>query len=362
MPWNNLPLDIDVHAEQVYIIDFDTGTVLLQKNSTQPMHPSSMTKIMTAYRVIEKIKQGIIKPDTLFIVSKNGWKVEGSSMFLNIHDRVKVEDLLKGLIIQSGNDAGIVLAENIAGSEAAFARDMTRRAKDLGAYDTYFVNASGLPHPEHLTTAKDLATLSMHAIKDQPEYYHLYSEKEFTYGNIRQGNRNPLLYKNVGCDGIKTGHTRIAGYGMVATSVEDGRRLIVVVNGLPSAQARADEVMKLMTWGFRTFANKTLVNAGHAVESRPVRHGKANTVSIGVADPVVVTFPKAFENDIKTSIELPETCQTPINKGDVIGKMIITCPAFEHSISVNLVARETVERSGFFRRVGQMIGTLFGFK
>ena len=361
-PFVGLPLDIDVLARETYMIDYDTGVVLLEKNAETPIHPSSMTKIMTAYLVIDKIKTGVIKKDSVFTVSKNGWRLEGSSMFLNINDQVKVEDLLKGLIIQSGNDASVTLAENISGSEAAFASEMTRRAREMGAKQTNFVNASGLPLPEHQTTAKDLAIISTHAIKDQPDYYPMYSEKEFSYGNIKQGNRNPLLYKNIGCDGIKTGSSQIAGYGMVASSLQDGRRVILVINGLKSMQARANEATKLITWGLRTFTNKTIATAQQVLGKIPVTYGTADHVNAVARGAFLITIPRTFENEVKTTVELTESIEAPVTSGMTLGKITVTCPAFKEPIIFDLIAEADIERAGFIKRIGQKIASIFSQK
>ncbi len=361
-PFVGMPVDIDVAAREVYMIDCETGAVLLEKEATQPMHPSSMTKIMTAYLIIQKIKEGVVKLDTILTVSKNGWRVEGSSMFLNLNDQVSVADLLKGLIIQSGNDASVTLAENISGSEAAFAKEMTRIAHAMGATQTHFINTSGLPVPEHLTTAKDLATISLRVIKDQPDYYPIYSEKEFSYGKIKQGNRNPLLYKNIGCDGIKTGSSSVAGYGMVASCIQDGKRLILVINGLKSMQARANEATKLITWGFRSFVNKEIATQGKVIGDIPVTYGETNFVTVVVPTKRVITIPRAFENTLKTSIEVFPTIEAPVAMGAVLGKMTITTTALNEPIIIDLVAKAPIERAGLLKYIGQLIAAPFNKK
>ncbi|MDP3372375.1 MAG: D-alanyl-D-alanine carboxypeptidase family protein [Candidatus Paracaedibacteraceae bacterium] len=361
-PYVGLPLDIEILAREAYMVDYDTGAILLEKDATKLMHPSSMTKIMTAYLVVDKIKTGVISRDTIFTVSKNGWRVEGSSMFLNINDQVKVDDLLKGLIIQSGNDSSVILAENISGSEAAFAKEMTRRAHEMGATQTNFLNASGLPLPNHMTTAKDLAIISTYVIKDQPEFYGMYSEKEFTYGNIKQGNRNPLLSKNMGCDGIKTGHSQIAGYGVVASCVQDGKRLILVINGLKNMNERSQEAQKLITWGFRTFINKTVATSQQIVGKTKVSFGTIDEVQLIAPKAFVVTIPKAFETDMKVTYDIPESINAPITRGAVIGKATVTCGALKEPIIFDLVANINVEKAGFIKRIGQKIASIFDKK
>ena len=223
---------IPTKAEQALIVEFNTGKVLLAKNAETPMHPASMTKIMTAYMIFDRLKEGLLSLDTRFRVSRNAWRKRGSKMFLRENKYVRIEDLIRGIIVQSGNDASIAVAEGISGNEEDFARDMTLKAREIGMANTTFKNASGWPDAQHLTTAHDLATLIESTIKEYPEFYHYYSEKEFTYANIRQYNRNPLLRLNTGVDGLKTGHTDVAGYGLAASAIREGRRLVLVINGL----------------------------------------------------------------------------------------------------------------------------------
>ncbi|MCX7338512.1 MAG: D-alanyl-D-alanine carboxypeptidase [Alphaproteobacteria bacterium] len=351
LPASAIPVDIEVTAKQAILADYQTGAVLLQKNADESMHPSSMTKIMTAYLVMDKIKSGIVKPDTVLTVGKNGWKVEGSSMMLNINDQVKIDELLKGLIISSGNDAAVVLAEGLSGTENTFAAEMTRKAQEMGANQTRFLNASGLPHSDHLTTARDLLTISMRVVDDFPEFYHLYSEKEYTYGGIKQGNRNPLLYKNIGCDGIKTGHSNAGGYGMVASCIQDGQRLILIINGLPSMQARADEAMKLVTWGRRTFANYTLFKAQQLIEQIPVWYGRENFLPVTVEKDAVIALARVGRKDMVVKLKYESPIAAPIQKGTVVGHIIVTSPALPKPIEIPLVAAITIEKAGFFKRM-----------
>ena len=343
--------EIEVKAKQAILVDDQTGVVLMQKNADELMHPSSMTKIMTAYLAIEKIKAGVIRPDTLVTVGKEGWRTEGSSMFLNINDQVSVLDLLKGIIIQSGNDASIILAQSLSGSEETFAAEMTQRAHALGATHTTFKNATGLPHPDHQTTARDLIILSQHAIHDHPDYYSLYSEKSFTYGGIAQGNRNPLLYKNIGCDGVKTGHTDAAGYGMVASCVHQGQRYVLVINGLPSMQARADEATKLINWATHTFTNVIIFKAQDLVDEIPVWYGHENVLPLTVEKDVIVTVPHSAKKDLKIKISYQSPLEAPIQQGVVMGKITVTSSSLPQPIEFLLVAAITIERAGFFKRL-----------
>jgi D-alanyl-D-alanine carboxypeptidase (penicillin-binding protein 5/6) len=343
--------EIEVKAKQAILVEDQTGIVLLQRNADELMHPSSMTKIMTVILVIEKIKAGIIKPETLITVGKEGWRVEGSSMYLNLNDQVSVLELLKGVIIQSGNDASIVLAHNLSGSETAFAFEMTRRAHELGATHTTFKNATGLPHPEHQTTARDLVILSKHAIHYHPDYYKLYSEKSFTYGKITQGNRNPLLYKNMGCDGVKTGHSDIAGYGMVASCIHEGTRYILVINGLPSMQARANEAANLMNWAMHTFSNYTIFKAQELVDEIPVWYGHENTLPITVEKDAVITLARLGRKDLKVKLIYQSPIAAPIQQGSVVGKIVVTSSTLPQPIEFPLIAAITIEESGFFKRL-----------
>jgi D-alanyl-D-alanine carboxypeptidase (penicillin-binding protein 5/6) len=240
-------------AKQAILVDAQTGAVLFAKNADERMPTSSMVKVMTIYLTFEGLKQNKLQMDDALPVSSYAWKQEGSRMFVNPGDHVRVEDLIRGVVIQSGNDASVVLAEALGGSEASFAERMNAKAKELGMANSHFMNATGMPDPNHYSTARDLAALAIAVIRDYPEYYHYFSELDFTYNKIKQGNRNPLLYRNIGVDGIKTGHTESGGFGLIASSLREGRRLILVVNGLESMQSRADEPAALLEWGYREF-------------------------------------------------------------------------------------------------------------
>lgn len=342
---------IETIAKQAFLIDFTTGVILLEKNADELMHPSSMTKIMTAYIIFENLKNGNIQLGMTFPVSERAWRMGGSKMFVPLNGVVSVEDLLKGIIIQSGNDACIVIAEGLAGSEENFALVMTEKAREMGAQHTTFRNASGWPDPEHLTTARDLAIIAHRILTDYPEYYPLFGMKEYVYNNIRQWNRNPLLYKNVGCDGIKTGHTDSGGYGIVASMVIDDRRLILIANGLPSEQARANEVLKLLTWGMQTFDNYSVFKPGEVVEEIPVWLGEQNFVEATVADEVVMTLPRLSRKGLRVDVRYDTPIVAPINKGDPIGTLIISLPSQELPIEFPIVASKSVGKAGFFKRI-----------
>src|SRR5579883_1181783 len=287
----------DVQARQAIAIDFDTGTVLYEKNADQRMTPSSMSKMMTSYLAFKALKEGRIKLDSLLPVSEKAWRMQGSKMFVMLGTQVKVEDLLRGMIVQSGNDACVVLAEGLAGSESAFAEQENAEAQRMGLTNSHFMDASGWPNPEHYSSARDLATIARHLIKDFPEYYHYFSEIDFTYGvndkgiPIKQGNRNPLLYKNLNVDGIKTGHTDDGGYGETVSALRNGQRVIIVLNGMASMKARSEESEKLLEWSFREWGIYKLFNAGDVVDTADVWLGTQPSVKLVTKDPVEVTIP-----------------------------------------------------------------------
>ncbi|MBL9035103.1 MAG: D-alanyl-D-alanine carboxypeptidase, partial [Rhodospirillaceae bacterium] len=258
------------NAKHAYIVDFQTGSVIYDKMGEERLYPASMSKLMTAYMLFDALKRGDVKLDDTFHVSQKAWSTQGSKMFVDIDSDVRIEDLIRGMVIQSGNDACIVIAEGLAGTEEAFAERMNAKAKEIGLTGSNFRNSTGWPDPDHYMTAKDLATLAMRLIHDFPDYYHFYSEKEFTWHGIKQGNRNPLLYRaGSGVDGLKTGHTEEAGYGLTASAIRDGRRIVMVVQGLTGMQERADETGQLLDWAFRETGNFTVVSKGAILTEAP---------------------------------------------------------------------------------------------
>lgn len=342
---------IETLAKQALLVDFKTGVILLEKNADELMHPSSMTKVMTAYLVFEKLKQGHIQMTTTFPVSEKAWRMGGSKMFVPLNSMISVEDLLKGIIIQSGNDACIVIAEGVAGSENVFAEEMTQKAREMGAHQTTFLNASGWPDPNHLTTARDLAIIAHRTISDYPEFYSMFGVKEYIFNNIRQWNRNPLLYKNIGCDGIKTGYTDSGGYGIIASVVKGDRRLLLVANGLSTEQVRANEVMKLMSWGIDTFDNYSLFKPGDVIDMVPVWLGEENAVQATVSEEVIMTLPRLSRKGLKVDIQYDTPIAAPVKKDTPLGKVIITLPSQELPIEFPLVAATSVGKAGFFKRI-----------
>jgi serine-type D-Ala-D-Ala carboxypeptidase (penicillin-binding protein 5/6) len=347
---------IDTKAREAILIDPSTGTVILNKNADEQMPPASMSKLMTAYLLFESINDGRVSLDDKFRVSENAWRKGGaasgsSTMFLPPKSEVRVEDLIRGIIVQSGNDACIVVAESLAGSEEAFARRMTDKAQELGMTGSNFMNATGWPHSEHRTTARDLATLSTRIIQDFPELFSFYSERVFTYNGIRQSNRNPLIYGYAGADGMKTGHTSEAGYGLTGTAKQGDRRLIVVVNGLKSSKDRASESARILDWGFREFNNYSLFKAGDTVEIAPVWLGTKPTVALKIDRDVHLTMSRKSRRAMKVTVEYQSPISAPITAGQSVGTLTIEAPDFE-TIEVPLLAATDSQQLGMVGRLG----------
>jgi D-alanyl-D-alanine carboxypeptidase (penicillin-binding protein 5/6) len=347
---------IDTKAREAILIDPSTGTVILNKNADEQMPPASMSKLMTAYLLFESINDGRVSLDDKFRVSENAWRKGGaasgsSTMFLPPKSEVRVEDLIRGIIVQSGNDACIVVAESLAGSEEAFARRMTYKAQELGMTGSNFMNATGWPHPEHRTTARDLATLSARIIQDFPELFSFYSEREFTYNGIRQSNRNPLIYGYAGADGMKTGHTSEAGYGLTGTAKQGDRRLIVVVNGLKSSKDRASESARILDWGFREFNNYSLFKAGDTVEIAPLWLGTKPTVALKIDRDVHLTMSRKSRRAMKVTVKYQSPISAPITAGQSVGTLTIEAPDFE-TIEAPLLAATDSQQLGMVGRLG----------
>jgi len=334
-------------AKQAIVIDYDTGMVLFAKDAHERMPTSSMSKVITAYAVFQALAEDRLRMETELLVSEKAWRKGGSKMFVEVGDRVSVEDLLRGVIIQSGNDATIVLAEGLAGSEEDFATVLNQTAARLGMENSQFRNASGWPDPEHYSTAYDLALLGMAIIRDFPAQYHYYSQQEFTYNNIKQRNRNPLLYRNIGADGIKTGHTQAGGYGLMASGTKDGRRVVLVINGLDDERARAQEGARLLEWGLRGFENHTLFTEGEIVEHASVVMGRENQLPLVTSAPVKVTIPSAVRNDLKVEIRYKSPLVAPIRAGDHVGTLVVEVPRVD-TLEIPLLAADNIEPLGFF--------------
>lgn len=354
----------DTTAKNALLMDAETGYVMLNKNADVPMPPASMSKLMTAYMIFDALKSGELSMDTEFTVSENAWRKGGaksgsSTMFLKPNQKVKIKDLIRGIIVQSGNDACIVAAENMAGSEEIFADIMTRKAKDLGLSNASFKNATGLPQKGHEMSATDLAKLAQAIIRDFPEYYSIYSEKEFKYNGIKQGNRNPLLYSIEGADGLKTGHTEASGYGLTGSvKTADGRRLIMVINGLKSMKDRSTESKRLVGWGMAAFENVTMYRSGQVVDTVPVWLGTVSEVPATVEVPLTVTVMKGPEPDVKAEIHYMQPVSAPVQKGQKLGRVIVRGPDNQVK-TADLIAAESVEKVGYWGKLKAVISSWF---
>jgi D-alanyl-D-alanine carboxypeptidase (penicillin-binding protein 5/6) len=340
---------VETTAREAFLIDATTGRVLLEKNADVSMPPASMSKIMTTYVVFERLKDGRLSLDDELLVSEKAWRKGGSKMFVEVGKMARVEDLLRGVIVQSGNDACIVLAEGLSGTEEAFAEEMTRKGREIGLTGSSFANATGWPDPNQRMTARDLATLAQRIVADFPEYYRYYAETEFTYAEIRQMNRNPLLYKSLGADGLKTGHTEEAGYGLTASAVQGDRRVILVLNGLESQKARAEESARLIGWAFREYGNYTLFKPGETVEEAPVWLGAAPFVPLVAPVGVTVTLSRKARRDMQVKVVYEGPIPAPLAPGQDVARLVISAPG-EETVEVPLQAGAAVERLGLLGR------------
>jgi D-alanyl-D-alanine carboxypeptidase (penicillin-binding protein 5/6) len=346
---------IDTQARSALVMEVETGTVLLDKNADERIPPASMSKLMTAYVVFDYLKKGRATLDDELPVSEKAWRTGGSKMFVPLGERVKISDLIRGMIVQSGNDACVALAEGLAGSDSAFVEEMNRKANEIGLKDSHFANVDGLPNPDHWMTARDLATVAMRTIEDFPEFYEIYGEKEFTFNKITQGNRNPLLYKDLGADGLKTGHTEEAGYSMVGSVKRGDRRVLVVLSGLPSSKARAQESERLIEWAFREFSTVPLFTAGATVDEAGVWLGERPKVALTLAKDFVVTVPRKSRKDMKVTVSYDQPVAAPIKKGQRLGKVVVTIPETAPA-EKPLVAATDVERLGPSGRIAGVAG------
>jgi serine-type D-Ala-D-Ala carboxypeptidase (penicillin-binding protein 5/6) len=346
---------IDTQARSALVMEVETGTVLLNKNADERIPPASMSKLMTAYVVFDYLKQGRATLDDELPVGERAWRTGGSKMFVPLGARVKISDLIRGMIVQSGNDACVVLAEGLAGSEAAFVEQMNQKAKEIGLTNSHFANVDGLPNPEHWMTAHDLATVAMRTIVDFPQFYEIYGEKEFTYNKITQGNRNPLLYKDLGADGLKTGHTEEAGYSLVGSAKRGERRVLVVLSGLPSSKARAQESERLIEWAFREYNTVPLFTAGATVDEAAVWLGGQPKVPLTVAKDLVVTVPRKSRKNMKVTLAYDQPVAAPIRKGQQFGKIVVAVPDLQ-PVETPLVAATDVDRMGAFGRIATVAG------
>jgi D-alanyl-D-alanine carboxypeptidase (penicillin-binding protein 5/6) len=348
---------MDTPATHAILLDAGTGTLLLEKGADEHMPTSSMSKTMTMYMVFEALKAGRIHLDDEFQVSEKAWRMQGSKMFIKVGDKVKVEDLIRGVLIQSGNDSAVALAEGLSGSEDAFVEAMNTRMKDIGMADSHFMNASGWPADGHYSTPRDLATLALRIMTDFPEYYHYFSEKEFTYNKIHQQNRDPLLSHLPGADGLKTGHTDIAGFGLIGSAKRGDRRLILVMNGLGSQEQREQEGVRLMEWGFRNFENKTLVKKGETLATARVWLGNADEVPLVAKEDVTVVLPVARRADTKITVTYDGPLKAPVKKDAAVAKLKIEVPD-QQPLVTDLIAGADDARAGAFARAKSRLSYL----
>ncbi len=351
---------VDTAAKQAFLIDTATGTTLFAKDADTPMPTSSMSKMLTMYLVFEAIKDGKLSLNDELPVSEHAWKQEGSRMFLNVGQKAKVDDLIRGVIIQSGNDAAVVLAESLgSGSESAFAEMMNAKAAQLGMKNSHFMNATGMPDPQHYASARDLAIVAEALIHDFPQDYHYFSEIDFTYNGIKQGNRNPLLYHHMNVDGLKTGHTDIGGYGLTASAMRDGRRMVLVLNGMKGMQERADESAKLLDWGYREYGLYTVAKAGQKFADAKVWLGVAPSVPLFAAADSAVTLPRSARAGLKVVTVFDEPITAPVVKGQEIGKLVMTAPGMDEK-TVPLVAGADVGQIGLLHRIWAKLKVMLG--
>jgi len=339
---------VETVAKTAYIVDATTGTVLLDKASHTRIPTASMSKIMTTATVFEAIRAGQITLDTKLPVSEKAWRMGGSKMFVELGAQISVEDLLKGVIIQSGNDATIVLAEGIAGSEEAFVARMNQLAQKWGLKDTHFMDVSGMPHPDHYSTAHDLAIIAWRLIRDYPEEYKYYSMTEFTWHGITQPNRNPLLGKVEGADGVKTGHTEEAGYCLIGSAQRDGRRVIAVMTGMSSWNERVQESIRLVEWSLKNFKLATLLKSGQVVGKAPVVYGDSDSVQLVAGTNVASTVPMTYNaKDLTVKIRYMTPLIAPIKAGQQVGTVVVSAPGSATPQEYPMLAGADVAKKGF---------------
>lgn len=342
-----VPAPPQIGAKSYILTDFHSEAVLVEHNADMRVEPASITKLMTAYVVFNELTEGNIKLDDVVPVSEKAWRTGGSRMFIEPGMEVTVKDLIEGMVIQSGNDASVALAEYVAGSEDAFAGLMNHYAELLGMKNTHFMNATGLPHEDHYTTAHDIALLSAATIRDFPDYYRWYSEKEFTFNNIRQHNRNTLLWRDPAVDGLKTGHTEAAGYCLAASAKRDGMRLISVVMGASSESARASDTQALLNYGFRFFETVQLYKAGQELTRARVWKGLQKDVPLGLKEDLFLTIPRGRYDDLEAKLEIQPQLSAPLAEGTPVGRIGVQLDGKEVA-SRKLLTLAAVEPAGFF--------------
>ncbi len=353
-----IPSPPELGSRSYVLMDADSGRVLVERNAHEPMAPASLTKMMTAYIADREMAEGRLSYDEMVTVSEQAWRTGGSRMFVEVGTQVSVEDLMRGIVVQSGNDASVALAEHIAGGESSFAEMMSQQARQLGMENSNFTNATGLPDPDMYTTAYDMGLLSVAKIRHFPESYDMYAERYFTYNDIRQPNRNRLLWRDQSVDGLKTGHTNDAGYCLAASAERDGMRLVAVVMGASSDEARTREVQQLLNYGFRYFETHRLFEAGEKILDSRVWSGAEDIVDLGLADDLYVTIPTGSRESLESVVDMDAVLRAPIESGEVLGDLTLKLEGQEVE-SRSLVALHGVEEGGFFRRLWDAIKLFF---
>jgi D-alanyl-D-alanine carboxypeptidase (penicillin-binding protein 5/6) len=345
-----VPKPPSIGAKAFILEDFDSGRIIADKDSNQPVEPASITKLMSAYAVFKELHSGNITLGDMVTISEKAWRTPGSRMFVEVGKQVSVEDLIQGMIVQSGNDATVALAEYVAGSEDSFAALMNRHAEALGLKDTHFVNSTGLPDPQHYMTARDIALLAAAIIREFPEYYKWYSQKKFTYNDITQYNRNKLLWRDDSVDGMKTGHTDSAGYCLVTSAKKDDMRLISVVLGTDSEKARADASQALLNYGFRFYETHKLYDAGQQLATARVWKGETDSVSLGLDSPLYATVPRGQYKALAASMTINNRIMAPISKDEMLGSVQVQLGDAVIA-GKNLVALQGVGEGSFWQRI-----------
>jgi D-alanyl-D-alanine carboxypeptidase (penicillin-binding protein 5/6) len=353
-----IPNPPELNATSYFLVDFDSGRVLAEKNPDDPVEPASITKLMTAYLVDKAIADGDLTLDEMVTISEKAWRMKGSKMFVEVGKQVAVEELLKGLIIQSGNDASVALAEHIAGSESAFAGYMNHQAKLLGMNNTNYVNATGWPDENHYSSARDIAILTRVIIDEFPASYSYYKEREYTFNKIRQFNRNRLLWRDDSVDGVKTGHTEAAGYCLVASAERDEMRLISVVLGTGSDKARTQSSQSLLNYGFRYFETHKLYRSDEVLKTTRIWYGDQEQVSLGVGKDIFITIPRGRYRDLDASMEIDSEISAPIASGQALGQVNIKLDD-DLILSESIVAMQAVNEGSLIVQAMDKIKLMF---
>ncbi|MES9941250.1 MAG: D-alanyl-D-alanine carboxypeptidase family protein [Candidatus Thiodiazotropha sp. 6PLUC2] len=345
-----LPAPPEVSATGYLLVDFHSGKILAERNSDKRLEPASLTKIMTAYTIFRELQQGNINLEDTVLVSEKAWRTPGSRMFIEVGKRVKMLDLIKGMIIQSGNDACVALAEHIAGSESTFAELMNNHAQRLGMVDTHFMNSTGLPHKNHYTTAADISKVARATIHEFPEYYQWYKEKSFLFNNIEQHNRNKLLWRDSSVDGMKTGHTEGAGYCLVASAMKENMRLVSVIMGTKSEEARAQASQSLLNYGFRFYETHQLYAAGEALNRVRIWKGARDKLPLGLSEDLNVTIPRHQYKNLDANLEIEPKIMAPVQEGQSLGKVMVTLNG-EPVTSATLIALKTIPEGNLWQQI-----------